>query len=227
MTKKKTDWERIRLIAIPVVIVLWLIAGYFWRAAKREAAFIDMPTIKSGTEYNLEAIAKSYYAISTSSPSPSRANVNTVHEWAEDLARRGGINNPFLYMIKGYGTYQLKVGEKDYIYDRQKRELSPDFHKIPVAYDIATGIAIIRNPSQVPLMWTHGLKADGTWKIDSPWEGKTGLVAFRDGNVIKYQGQAEFTQFNSDEKTHDINLALPPGTKILVSMGRTHRPVEP
>jgi len=189
-----------------------MIAGYFWRAAKRDEAIIELTPIKSGAHYNLEKIAESYFAISQTAYSPDGG---TVHEWAEDLASKGGVNNPFLYMISGYGEYRLKVGEKDYIFDMEKKERNPAFRKIPMAYNIATGVAIIRNPSEVPLMWTQGLKPDGTWSEDSPWNGKKGLVAFRDGHVIEFQGQAEFTQYESNEKTVDINLALPPNKRIL------------
>lgn len=114
----------------------------------------------------------------------------SVAEWAGILAKRAGLNNAEVWYIgpdpalSGYNTSDLpKV-----VLNNEDR-LVPDFESKdpPKGWAVAVNLPGNADGSTTPLVWTRGLKSDGFWKEDSPWEGDGGHIAFLDGHVEWYE----------------------------------------
>ncbi len=158
----------------------------------------------------IRRIVASYLETSASS---KFADCVSVHDWAIELAKKGGINDPMCFTLNGYGNWNAKMN--GFIYDQSTERYNTEFLKLTVVYSIASGLPPeLNTPSRIPLIWTTGLTADGTWSEESPWGNYGGFVAYCDGSVL-WMNRAEFHRFGTFEKTKSIQEALPPGAKIL------------
>jgi hypothetical protein len=102
--------------------------------------------------------------------------------------------------------------------------LNPIFRGSPVAWAVAIfppDIRINQLPPETPLVWTRGLRPDGTWREDSPLAGKGGAMVFVSGAAMNYKGPVgsgplarPFMQWGTQTPTTNILEALPPGTRI-------------
>jgi prepilin-type N-terminal cleavage/methylation domain-containing protein/prepilin-type processing-associated H-X9-DG protein len=98
----------------------------------------------------------------------------------------------------------------------------------PKTWAFVTGIPSASEVTTTPLLWTYGLKADGTWDaINSPWSGAGGHVAFLDGHVEWYdkldvndQNGAYFVGYTSKKPTINWNDAISPKSKVVNAMGK-------
>jgi prepilin-type processing-associated H-X9-DG protein len=115
--------------------------------------------------------------------------------------------------------------------------MNPNFAKLPLCFVIVANIAINAPASTTPVAWTRGLRDDGTWTQDSPWQGDGGFVAFLDGHVewfdkLRLKGVGDIVQithmlrsnfpigdplykYGTNTTTVNIHEALPPGAVIL------------
>jgi hypothetical protein len=103
--------------------------------------------------------------------------------------------------------------------------LAPEFRGSPVAWAVAIfppDIRINQLPPETPLVWTRGLRPDGTWREDSPLAGERGFICFASGAVSSYKNGFGSSSFNTmplvgwgtQTPTTNILEALPPGTRI-------------
>lgn len=103
--------------------------------------------------------------------------------------------------------------------------LHPDFRDSAVALAVAVfppDIRIGKLTSDTPLVWTRGLRPDGTWREDSPLAGQRGVICFASGAVSSYKAEVGSSSFNTmplvkwGTQTRATNIleALPPGTRI-------------
>jgi hypothetical protein len=103
--------------------------------------------------------------------------------------------------------------------------LNPVFQNAPVAFAIAVGLNPHRVPPRTPLMWTRGLQPDGTWRSDSPYAGKGGMIATADRTWRIWQDSYDdiksvdeiLRKWGTDEPTKNIAEALPPGARWVES----------
>lgn len=67
----------------------------------------------------------------------------------------------------------------------QAKSVTVDFQKTsPKAWAFVVGLTTSPpQASMMPLLWTYGLKSDGTWLRNSPWDGTGGHIAYLDGHV--------------------------------------------
>jgi len=63
-------------------------------------------------------------------------------------------------------------------------------------------------------MWTRGLQPDGTWSMDSPFNGSGGFIAFLDGHYDWYE-KADFCKYGTNIPTVNVHEALPPDAVVL------------
>lgn len=102
--------------------------------------------------------------------------------------------------------------------------LAPNFRGSPVAWAVAIfppDIRVSRLPPETPLVWTRGLRPDGTWREDSPFAGEGGVMSFAGGNATQSQGPlgsspyaSQLVKWGTKTPTTNILEALPPGTRI-------------
>ncbi len=92
--------------------------------------------------------------------------------------------------------------------------VEPAWEDSPVGYEAFTGLSPRAPASTTPLIWTRGLRADGTWDPDtSPWEGTGGHIAFLDGHVEFFKnlkgedGQGVLIDYTTQAPTTDISKA--------------------
>lgn len=71
-------------------------------------------------------------------------------------------------------------------FDKQGRLVQNNLIGTPVSWTLATGISPRAPVSTTPLAWTRGLKSNGYWAPDSPWEGWGGHIVYLNGHVEWY-----------------------------------------
>ncbi len=88
-----------------------------------------------------------------------------------------------------------------------------DFKRSPVSWEMAVGIPVDA-PKDTPLMWTRGLKKDGTWSAENGVFGdKGGYVVFVDGRIrwfekLSNKNGGELVKYGTREPTADIGEAV-------------------
>jgi hypothetical protein len=102
--------------------------------------------------------------------------------------------------------------------------LAPNFRGSPVAWAVAVfppEIRVYQLPPETPLVWTRGLRPDGTWREDSPFSGEGGAMVFADGHATQSKGPlgsspyaSQLVKWGTKTPTTNILEALPPGTRI-------------
>jgi prepilin-type N-terminal cleavage/methylation domain-containing protein/prepilin-type processing-associated H-X9-DG protein len=169
-------------------------------------ASILIPTIgnvittakKASAQSNAGQIAKSYLAFSTSgsnsrniastneNPGGRDANVaKKVEDAAYILAKGAQLNDASVWYIRSdeqlSGANIPKVvisGDMN-----SATDVDPTFAAVsPKSWAFVAGVSNNAAPTSTPLLWTYGLKKDGTWDVNSPWKGG-GHIAYLDGHV--------------------------------------------
>jgi hypothetical protein len=101
-----------------------------------------------------------------------------------------------------------------------QRQLDPKFKGAPLAFAVAlfpAGTSIRTLPPSTPLVWTRGLLPEGSWRADSPYGERSGMIASKDGHVgtsRSVEGNLIMLKWGTGEDTSNILEALPPGTRI-------------
>ncbi|HTB62225.1 MAG TPA: hypothetical protein VK737_01445 [Opitutales bacterium] len=112
------------------------------------------------------------------------------------------------------------------VMDPQTGQMNSTFSSLPLAYEFAATINPAAQPLTTPIAWTRGLRDDGTWAPDSPWQGKGGHIAFLDGHVIwcdrvsNLPAGETMVRYGTNIATQNIREALPPGAVVLSSEPR-------
>lgn len=142
--------------------------------------------------------------------------VDDIHAFAFALAKEGGLNDASIWV-----SSQDRRDSQDH--DGLSTVLAPDGTALhPVFAAIRPSVsAVVRglhvaHPSTTPIAWTRGLRPDGTWSKDSPYDGDGGYIVFLGGNVAFYRDlkRDPLTRFDGQGTTTDIRQALPPDAVI-------------
>ena len=131
----------------------------------------------------------------------------------------GGIPSGAAGIAKSDGTFStdLKEGQKD--------AMSYCIAVPGGGNGVKTNLRNLKNGSNFPILWTKGLKKDGTWDGNSPWSGKGGHILFNDGTIRWFEDtkgadeKGVFTDADTEEKTFDIQDAIPDQWEILTPDG--------
>ncbi len=217
---KRGNWKQWLGVLIAFYIFFLFIIpntgnSYSLIAAKRMAA-----------SSNLRSIAYAYTAYMTKGQNPqmlAAKSGDTVHTVAILFASENALNEASLWVMKNDPKLLNQTIPKQVIAGTHPSEqLDPDFAKLTLAYEIAANIPLDAPVTTTPVVWTRGLREDGTWAPDSPWGGKGGHIAYLDGHVewvdVKLStkpGETALVKFGTGLPTVNIREALPPGAIIL------------
>jgi hypothetical protein len=117
---------------------------------------------------------------------PSATENATIHAVAALLARTCGLNDGSTWFLPedNPGRREKHRASVTPIIDRQG-QVDPTFARETVfAWDFATGLTTDL-PATTPVVWTRGLRPDGTWDAEGGVYGSDGgYIAFLGGNVM-------------------------------------------
>jgi hypothetical protein len=109
-----------------------------------------------------------------------------IHAVAALLAREGGLNETWMWFTptEKRGDRMWTVGRRIPVIGEDGR-VEPTFLKRTIfAWDFATGLSTDLPPT-TPIVWTRGLRPDGTWDPEGAvWGSEGGYIAFLGGNVM-------------------------------------------
>jgi prepilin-type processing-associated H-X9-DG protein len=166
---------------------------------------------------NLLQIEKAYdFYISTSNPVHAATQPgDTAHDFVVSFARITKQNDASVWFIKSDEKLAGEEIPKMVILgDLKTGQINPAFAKLPLSYEMVGNLALNSPPTTTPIVWTRGLRDDGTWAPDSPWQGKGGHIAYLDGHV-EWADKFSSVKYGTHTPTTDIREALPPGAVIL------------
>ncbi len=177
---------------------------------------------------NLRQICLAYTLHTHEGSLPRILRANTPQEWAGALARSQGFNEAALFYIDAdpllENHYPLPRSILNYLAQGSAENLDPAFKNTPISYTVVSNLPPSASPSTTPIVWTRGLKPDGTWALNSPYAGRGGHIGFLDGHVAWYSslvndnGIGLLTTYGTGgTSTANIQEALPPSSKTLES----------
>lgn len=146
-----------------------------------------------------------------------------IYEWAGILSKKAELDDPRIWLLDFDPRVQEKVAMGASMPVSVTEEYG-DFKTFPVSWEVANR-ALKNAPSGTPLLWTRGLKMDGTWDIDiGVFQDQGGHIAFNDAHVQWYTSLLDDNQkgvlkrYGSAKRTHNIAEAIRGGaTNILRS----------
>jgi hypothetical protein len=198
-----------------------LITGYIGIALFAVMLAIIVPTIghvkttaaRTVDSSNLRQIGQAslIYAADHQDQLPEAA---TVWEYAAELARGGGLNDAQIWLA---GNDRNQAESVWRILSADRESIDPEFRALRLSFVVPLGGIRTDMPSQVPIAWTRGLQADGTWAADSPYGGEGGHIVFLGGNVVfsrSLAADSPLVRYGTQEPTSDIREALPPGVRL-------------
>lgn len=100
--------------------------------------------------------------------------------------------------------------------------LQSDFKRAPLSWSFAVRIPEDA-PKSTPVMWTRGLKEDGTWDINiSPFDMKGGYILYVDGRVrwfddLNSEEGGKLFKYGTRERTNNIAEAVFGGKSNILS----------
>ncbi len=210
------DW----LLVLGIIFFLFLIFGPVG------TSFGTMVSARrAAAQASLRAIALSYADVAAKNPAWGNSEFKpseTSHALAIKLAKDANLNDASLWVVKT----DLKLNGESIprsvlMGGTEPREVDPAFAKLALSYEFAVNFPANAPSFSTPLAWTRGLRADGTWAPDSPWQGAGGHIAYLDGHVEWFeklqltQGYIALVKYGTATPTVNIREALPPGAIIL------------
>lgn len=149
-------------------------------------------------------------------PATTLQNATPALLWPGILARNGILTDPTFWFSKSdpffAGTFPVSIINTT---DTTKRTLDPSFAGKSFAWEFASGLKM-SDPAAMPVIWTRGLQANGTWSLNSGvYHDVGGYIGFLGGNVSFYSNTGAnatagvFTSNNSARKTNNIQQAIP------------------
>ena len=100
--------------------------------------------------------------------------------------------------------------------------LQSDFRRAPLSWSFAVRIPEDA-PDSTPVMWTRGLKEDGTWDMElSPFDKKGGCILYLDGRVrwfdnLNSEEGGKLFKYGTGERTNNIAEAVFGGSGNILS----------
>lgn len=138
-----------------------------------------------------------------------------VWNFAAHVARGGGLNDATIWTFGADPANAFSGMSISTVLTSDHAEILPSFKKLIPAYAVPLGTIKANMPPTIPIAWTRGLRADGTWSTHSPYGTSGGHIVFLGGNVHFYRDvKNELVRFSDGAPTSNILEALPPGTLI-------------
>ncbi|EIQ00709.1 Interferon-induced transmembrane protein [Opitutaceae bacterium TAV1] len=155
------------------------------------------------------------YATEHSNKLPQAA---TIHDYARQLAADAGLDDASVWFAHGRApagvTTVLAPGDGP----RASRAIDSAFRQSTPDVVVPLGGITAAMRSTTPVAWTRGLRADGTWAPDSPYQGEGGWIVFLGGQATWYNDlkspSTRLVRFQDGTLTSDIREALPPGVRL-------------
>lgn len=139
---------------------------------------------------------------------------DNIWDYAGALARDGGLNDATIWAT-GSDPANVNQPGLSTVLKSDKTALEPAFRELKPSWAVPLGEITASMPATMPIAWTRGLQADGTWAAHSPNGTEGGHVVFLGGNVAFYRNTKDaFMRFDGKGMTSNILEALPPGTRI-------------
>ncbi len=203
--------ELLTVIAIIGILVALIIpaVGKAKELAQRQKASSNLRQIAIGylTFANQQERTRSI-------PNTGDNAITDIYQWAQFLAAEADLNDAALYYVDVDPLAATATLPR--IIVRNNREtgaitVEPAWEDSPVGYEAFAGLSPGAPASTTPLIWTRGLRSDGTWDSEtSPWEGAGGHIAFLDGHVEFFKnlkgenGQGVLIDYTTQAPTADI-----------------------
>ncbi len=184
---------------------------------------------KTRAKSHAREIAKAYLLHSTKDGKFHAMKARDIWDWARILAQETGLNDPRLYILpedplaaRADRKMPMVIaappdsGSGDWV-------LNPKFDGFPLSFAVANRLPP-DPPARTPVVWTRGLKSDGTWA--GLEEANPGVYGSSGGVIAFYDGSVEFyADLSKDggqlvanhQRTADIRKAVGPGAEILES----------
>lgn len=167
---------------------------------------------------NLRQICLAYVSYSHEGGTLRSIRANTPNEWAAQLARHTGLNEASLYFVDADPALEGVTQPSSILADLNDTNSieQTGFAQAPMGYAVASGLYAQAPASTTPVAWTRGLRTDGTWSPDSPYQGKGGFIGFLDGHVTWYSSLSDpanpqkglLTAYGTQQPTANILKAI-------------------
>jgi prepilin-type N-terminal cleavage/methylation domain-containing protein/prepilin-type processing-associated H-X9-DG protein len=192
---------------------------------------------------NASSIAKTYQTFSNSgsssriilTPQMLQGNANNgvakdINDVAYILAKDSSLNDGSLWFNRADDASSGLIVPKTVLDTDASTATGPSSAFVaakPKAWAFVTGAPSSADVTIMPLLWTYGLKHDGTWdSVNSAWKGG-GHVAYMDGHVEWYdkldiadQNGANFVNYTTKKPTVDWKDALSPKSILVNELGK-------
>lgn len=115
-----------------------------------------------------------------------------VWDFARQLALSGGMNDARAWTIEGDPAAK-DDGDLTTVLAADGESPHPEFAAAKPAFGVVLEGIDGSTPSSTPVLWTRGLRDDGTWAADNPFGDQGGYVLFLSGQIrYFFNGRAEF-----------------------------------
>lgn len=112
-----------------------------------------------------------------------------IHAWAFDLAKKANFNDPASWILE----FDPAISERGVpmpanvgIKAGSIWSISEEFKSSPLSWEVSRGVSPFA-AGATPLVWTRGLKSDGTWdRADGVFADQGGHIAYADASVKWY-----------------------------------------
>jgi prepilin-type N-terminal cleavage/methylation domain-containing protein/prepilin-type processing-associated H-X9-DG protein len=205
---KKTQNQRLSLKGftliefLVVVSLIAVLAGLLFPVVNKMRAAGE----RTKAANNLRQLCLAYQLALEDKPNGFEKSA-TPQSIIEDLAIAGDIREASLFFISSDPQVTGKTLPKAVF--QATGALSENFTDTLVGYEFAQGVPPSA-PSTTPIIWTKGLKEDGTWEANSPYLGKGGHVGYLDGHVEWYaETKDRFFHYKARTQTSNYKDALP------------------
>lgn len=140
-----------------------------------------------------------------------------VYEWAGMLSKKTGLDDPKLWLLDIDSRVQEKLSSGASMPVSIVDEYQ-DFCSFPVSWEVANRLQKSEQTG-TPLLWSRGLKFDGTWDADmGVFQDKGGIIGFTDGRVtwfdvslLDQNNKGLLKKYGTHKRTHNIAEAVKGG----------------
>ncbi len=155
-------------------------------------------------------------------------NKPDIYQWIAVLAEKQDLNNPSVWILdfdpavaSARSNQAMPISVVNKIGMTSK--LNPEFKAFPISWEVANNVPTTAKAT-TPLVWTRGLKSNGTWDEETGVFGaEGGHIAFVDAHVEWYTslrdedtGQGLLNAYNRTNRTYNIAHAIKGGSKNIL-----------
>jgi|GEM_PF-2670017 Predicted transmembrane transcriptional regulator (anti-sigma factor) len=135
-----------------------------------------------------------------------------IWDFARQLALAGGLNDARAWTIEGDPAAK-DDGDLTTVLAADGVGPHPEFAAAKPAFGAVLAGIDTSMPATTPILWTRGLREDGTWAPDNPFGDQGGYVLFLGGEIrYFFNGHAKFVG-RDGQPTSRLRDALPEGSR--------------